>query len=241
MTRVRVLVADDHAVLRECVVKLIDAQPDMGVVAQASSGREATQLAQRFHPDVAVLDISMPDMDGAEAAEAIRATCPGCRVLALTRHADQCYLRRLLGAGATGYVLKKAAGGVLIGAIRTVSQGHIYVDADLVGGLVSRALAPLETGGERTRGNAELTSREEQVLRLIAWSYSNKEIAARLGISVKTVESYKATALQRLGMRSRTDILRYAIVHKWLSEDADPDAERKPVDAKGAIRRTKLG
>jgi DNA-binding NarL/FixJ family response regulator len=223
MNSLRVLVADDHAVLREGLAMLIDAQPDMGVVAQARGGREATQLAQRFHPDVVVLDISMPDLDGAEAAEQIRADCPGAHVLALTRHADQGYLRRLLRAGATGYVLKKTAGDALIDAIRTVSQGGTYIDASLVGGLVSRALSASETSDEPMRRRAELTEREEQVLRLIAWGQSNKEVAAKLGISVKTVESYKATALDKLRLRSRTDILRYALAQKWLSEDADPE------------------
>lgn len=219
----RVLVADDHAVLREGLTMLIDAQPDMGVVAQARGGREATQMAQRFRPDVVVLDVSMPDLDGAEAAEQIRADCPGSHVLALTRHADQGYLRRLLRAGATGYVLKKTAGDALIDAIRTVSQGGTYIDSSLVGGLVSRALSASETSDEPMRRRAELTEREEQVLRLIAWGQSNKEVAAKLGISVKTVESYKATALDKLRLRSRTDILRYALAQKWLSEDADPE------------------
>jgi DNA-binding NarL/FixJ family response regulator len=223
MSSLRVLVADDHAVLREGLAMLIDAQPDMGVVAQARGGREATQLAQRFHPDVVVLDVSMPDLDGAEAAEQIRAGCPGSHVLALTRHADQGYLRRLLRAGATGYVLKKTAGDALIDAIRTVSQGGTYIDASLVGGLVSRALSASETSDEPVRRRAELTEREEQVLRLIAWGQSNKEVAGKLGISVKTVESYKATALDKLRLRSRTDILRYALAQKWLSEDADPE------------------
>jgi two-component system response regulator NreC len=224
MNRVRVLVADDHAVLREGLALLIGAQPDMDVVAQARGGREATHLADRHRPDVVVLDVSMPDLDGAEAAEQIRAQCPESRILALTRHADQGYLRRMLRAGATGYVLKKTAGDALIDAIRTVSNGGTYIDASLVGGLVAQVVGAPEAGDDAAmRRRAELTEREEQVLRLIAWGQSNKEVAAKLGISVKTVESYKATALEKLRLRSRTDILRYALAQKWLGEDADPE------------------
>jgi DNA-binding NarL/FixJ family response regulator len=223
MSQLRVLVADDHAVLREGLTLLIQSQPDMEVVAQARGGREATQLASRHQPDVVVLDVSMPDLDGAAAAEQIRAECPQSHVLALTRHADQGYLRRMLRAGVSGYVLKKTAADALLDAIRTVSQGGTYIDPTLVGALVARVVSTPEASEEATRRRAELTEREEQVLRLIAWGPSNKEVAAKLGISVKTVESYKATALDKLRLRSRTDILRYALTRKWLSEDADPE------------------
>jgi DNA-binding NarL/FixJ family response regulator len=221
--KLSVLLVDDHAVLREGLAMLIDAQPDMDVVAQARGGREAVRLAGGHRPDVVVLDVSMPDLDGAEAAEQIRELCPNVRILALTRHADQGYLRRLLRAGASGYMLKKAAADALIDAIRAVAAGHTYVDASLVGGLVSRVLGAPSAVSEPARRRIELTDREEQVLRLIAWGQSNKEVAAKLALSVKTVESYKATALEKLQLRSRTDILRYALAQKWLSDDADPE------------------
>lgn len=202
---------------------LIDAQPDMDVVAQARGGREATRLCAQHLPDIVVLDVSMPDMDGAEAAECMRESCPNARVLALTRHADQGYLRRLLRAGAVGYVLKRTAADALIHAIRTVARGGTYIDPSLIGGLVSRAVGtPVETAPPARR-QVELTEREEQVLRLIAWGQSNKEVAAKLGLSVKTVESYKATALQKLQLRSRTDILRYALAQRWLGDDSGPE------------------
>jgi two-component system response regulator NreC len=223
MGELRILLADDHAVLREGLTMLIDAQPDMDVVAQARGGREATRLCAQHLPDIVVLDVSMPDMDGAEAAECIRESCPSTRVLALTRHADQGYLRRLLRAGAVGYVLKRTAADALIHAIRTVARGGTYIDPSLIGGLVSRAVgAPVENT-EPARRHVELTEREEQVLRLIAWGQSNKEVAAKLGLSVKTVESYKATALQKLRLRSRTDILRYALAQRWLGSDSGPE------------------
>jgi DNA-binding NarL/FixJ family response regulator len=217
----RVLLADDHAVLRDGLTMLIDAQPDMDVVAQARGGREATRLCAIHAPDVVVLDVSMPDLDGAEAARRIRELSPQARILALTRHAEQGYLRRMLAAGASGYVLKRTAADALIHAIRTVAGGGTYIDPSLIGGLVSRAVgSPVESTDSP---RIELSEREEQVLRLIAWGQSNKEVASELGLSVKTVESYKATALQKLQLRSRSDILRYALAQHWLEDDQGPD------------------
>ena len=223
MTRLRVLLADDHAVLREGLALLIEAQPDMQVVAQARGGREAVRMAEQLHPDVAVLDVSMPDLGGAEAAEQIRQCCPKVRTIALTRHADLGYLRRMLRAGASGYVLKRTAADALIGAIRIVAEGGNYVDPSLAGALVSRTLGGGDNGNGATSHGVELSQREEQVLRLVAWGQSNKEIAGALGLSVKTVESYKATALDKLKLRSRTDILRHALGQRWLREDSDPE------------------
>src|SRR4051812_49213751 len=223
MTRLRVLLADDHAVLREGLALLIDAQPDMQVVAQARGGREAVRLTEQIHPDVAVLDVSMPDLGGAEAAEQIRQCCPKVRIVALTRHADLGYLRRMLRAGASGYVLKRTAADALIGAIRVVAEGGNYVDPSLAGALVSRTLGGGDNGNGSSSRGVELSHREEQVLRLVAWGQSNKEIAGALGLSVKTVESYKATALDKLKLRSRTDILRHALGQRWLREDSDPE------------------
>jgi two-component system response regulator NreC len=223
MTRLRVLLADDHAVLREGLALLIDAQPDMQVVGQARGGREAVRMAEQMQPDVAVLDVSMPDLGGAETAEQIRVGCPKVHTIALTRHADLGYLRRMLRAGASGYVLKRTAADALIGAIRVVAEGGNYVDPSLAGALVSRTLGGGDNGNGTTSHGVELSQREEQVLRLVAWGQSNKEIAGALGLSVKTVESYKATALDKLKLRSRTDILRHALGQRWLREDSDPE------------------
>ena len=217
MKEIRVILADDHAILRAGLAMLIDAQPDMVVVGQAADGLEAVRLAQTEAPDVAVLDVSMPKMSGAEAAQRIVCECPGTRVLALTRHADQGYLRNLLAAGATGYVLKQSVADTLIGAIRVVAEGGTYVEPTLAGRIVDRAL------GRQGKGEDTLSSREEDVLRAIAWGRSNKEIATELGLSIKTVESYKATAKQKLQLRSRTEILRYALARGWLEEDASPE------------------
>lgn len=221
--RLRVLLADDHAVLREGLRLLVEAQPDMEVVGQAGDGREALRLAAGLRPDLVVMDVSMPGLGGAEATEQLREACPGVRVLALTRHADQGYLRRLLRAGAGGYVLKKSAAEALIGAIRTVAAGGTWIDPLLAGGLVARALGTAEHRPDAERPPPGLSEREEQVLRLVAWGQSNKEVAARLGLSVKTVESYKASAQDKLQLRSRTDIVRYALAQHWLSDEQGPE------------------
>lgn len=209
--RLRILLADDHAILREGLAVLIAAEPDMEVIAQAGDGREAVRMAERDPPDVAVLDVSMPGMGGAQAAELIREQCPDTRVVALTRHADPGYLRTLLAAGAQGYVLKRSAAETLISAIRIVAQGGMYLEPSLAAAVVNRG---------KTAGSADetLSAREQDVLRAIAWGRSNKEIATMLGLSVKTIESYRSTATQKLGLRGRNAIVRYAMARGWLRE-----------------------
>jgi two-component system, NarL family, response regulator NreC len=220
--RLRVLLADDHAILREGLAMMVGSQPDLEVVAQARGGREALQLANELQPDVVVLDVSMPDLAGPEVAEQLRQQCPDTRVLALTRHADPGYLRRMLRAGAHGYVVKRAATDTLLGAIRTVAEGGSYVDPTVAGAYITRSVQRADpTSDPRVR--LPLSEREEQVLRLIAWGKSNKEVAAQLGISVKTAEFYKASALDKLQLRTRTDILRYALAEGWLGEEDDPE------------------
>jgi len=212
--KLRVLLADDHAMVREALAMLIGGQPDMEVVGQAVDGGEAVQLARETRPDIAVLDLSMPVMGGADVASRLRDECPETRVVALTRHPDAAYVRALLRAGAAGYVLKKSASDTLIQALRTVARGELYVEPSLAGALLQRTF---------TQAGAPLTGREEEVLRGVAWGYSNKEIATKLGISVKTVESYKAEALEKLGLRTRYDIVRHAISRGWLSAEGSPE------------------
>jgi two-component system response regulator NreC len=222
MAKLRVLLADDHAILRDGLAVLINGQSDMEVVAQASNGAEAIRLAKESRIDIAVLDVSMPGVGGAEAAQQIRDCCADTRVLALTRHANTGYLRRLLQAGANGYVLKKSAADALINAIRIVAQGGTYLEPSLAGAVLGRAFGPGGAGDARESRDF-LTLREEEVLRSIAWGRSNKEIATELDISIKTVESYKAAAIEKLDLRSRADIVRYAVSRGWLSEDTSPE------------------
>ena len=215
----RVLLVDDHAMLREGLSMLVDSQSDMEVVGQAGSGPEAVSSARALQPHIAVIDVSMPEGGGADATSEIVRTCPGTRVLALTRHADQATLRRMLAAGASGYVVKRAAAQALIGAMRAVLGGGTYVDPMLAGDLVARAIQPVGAAPLRARRTAMLSEREEAVLRQIAWGKSNKEVAAVLGLSVKTAEGYRANGLEKLKLRTRSDVLRYALSQGWLADE----------------------
>jgi DNA-binding NarL/FixJ family response regulator len=215
MPELRVVLADDHAVVREGLKSLIDAEPGMAVVGEAADGLTACERVLELRPDVVVMDVSMPGVGGAQAAERIKRECPGVKVLALTVHEDKGYLRQLLTAGAAGYVLKRAAPAELIRAIRTVAAGGVYLDPSLAGKVVRGFVRP--TPGEDTAaGGGELSDREVEVVRLTAAGHSNKEIASRLDLSVKTVETYKARALEKLGLGTRADLVRYALQRGWL-------------------------
>lgn len=214
MIKLRVLLADDHALIREGLRSLISAQPDMELVGEADNGRSAWQLAKKVQPDVVIMDVSMPELNGAQVTEHLRQECPDVKVLTLTVHEDQGYLRQLLKAGASGYLLKRAAVEVLIHAIRAVAAGNIYIDPALTEKVVGGYLHKETESGALLCG--ELSARETEVLRLSAWGYGNKEIAAKLGISVKTVETYKSRLMEKLGLHSRTELVRYALHQGWL-------------------------
>ena len=216
MGKLRIFLADDHPVVREGLKSLINAQPDMEVIGEAADGRLTLRRAKQLQPDVAVIDISMPELNGAQVTERLKVTCPQMRVLALTVHEDASYLRQLLQAGASGYVLKRGAAEELIHAIRTVAAGGVYLDPSLAGRLVSSYLGRQPPDPTAQRG--DLSERETEVLRLIALGYSNKEIAAQLGIGVRTVETYKTRLMEKLELRSRADIVRYAVQQGWLQE-----------------------
>lgn len=219
MNKVRILLVDNHKILREGLKMLIDAQADLQVVGQADNGEEAVQQVSNCRPDVVIMDVAMPGMGGAEATAAIKALVPAVRVLALTRHSDPGYFRRLFQAGATGYVLKKTAADELINAIRSVAAGGIYIDPALATKVAEQLGAGVPPAPSSSVGQKPLSERETEVLRLIAWGQSNKEIAAALGLSVKTVEYYKASATEKLGLPSRTAIIRYALAQGWLQDD----------------------
>jgi len=207
----RVLLADDHNVVRAGLRALVDAQADMEVVAEAADGEAACRLAAELRPDVAVVDVSMPRLSGAQATERIARECPGTRVLALTVHEDRGYLQQLMQAGASGYLLKRAAADDLIHAIRAVARGGTYLDPSLAGKVLGGLARRPAQGGA-------LSDREEEVLRLIARGFTNREIAARLEVSVKTVETHKARAMEKLGVDSRAGIVAHAIQAGWMTE-----------------------
>lgn len=210
MRKIRVFLADDHAVVREGLKALIAAQPDMEVVGEAADGQQALRAAEAS-PDVVVMDISMPELNGAQATAELTRTA-GLRVLALSVHEESTYLRSLLKAGATGYILKRSAAETLVAAIRTVAAGGMCIDPLLASQVINSFV-----GSDGTEQLAvELSEREAEVLRLIASGYSNKEIAFQMNVSVKTVESYKARAMQKLGIESRVEIVRYAMNQGWL-------------------------
>jgi DNA-binding NarL/FixJ family response regulator len=214
MAKLRVYLADDHAVVRAGLKALIDGQPDMEVRGEAGDGRTACQQVLELRPDVVVMDVSMPGLNGAQATAQLKETCPGVKVLALTVHEDKGYLRLLLEAGASGYVLKRAAAEELIHAIRMVAAGGVYLDPALAGKVVgSFVRAP---AGKSVPAGGDLSDREAEVVRLIATGHSNKEIASRLCLSVKTVETYKARSMEKLGLDSRAGLVRYALQRGWL-------------------------
>lgn len=216
MSKVRVLLADDHKMVRNGLRMVIDAQPDMAVVGEADNGRVAISLAQQLQPDVVVMDVSMPELNGLKATEQLKELCPRIKILTLTRHTDDGYLQQLLAAGVSGYVLKQSASDELVRAIRAVVAGKSYLDPAITeqvfGSVVSKRAA------RGASAEKKLSQREEEVLRLIAWGYLNKEIGDRLQISIKTAEAHKANAMTKMGMKSRIDIVRYALLQGWLNE-----------------------
>lgn len=214
MKPIRVLLVDDHALMREGVKMLLDKQDDITVVGEASEGVEALRKSAELEPDIVVMDLSMPTMDGARATEKLKELAPSIKVIALTRHVDQGYLHHAMRAGAKGYVVKKAAADELLTAIRTVAGGEPYIDPGLASKLVGSMLR--SAPAQAQVGLKPLSPREEQVLRLIALGHSNSEIAAQLGISVKTVEYQRARGMSKLGMRSRVDIIQHAVREGWL-------------------------
>lgn len=218
MSEIRVLIAEDHETVREGLRMIVDAQADMLVVGEAANGRAAITLAQELKPDVLLMDVSMPELNGLKAAAKLKRTAPDIKILTLTRHADEAYLQELLQAGISGYVLKQSVSSELLRAIRAVAAGGNYLDPAITGKVFGSYAGKNARPRGETRG-AQLTERESEVLRFIALGYSNKEIAEQQDISVKTVEAHKANALQKLDMRSRKDIVRYAILKGWLQEN----------------------
>jgi len=214
MTQVRIFLADDHAVVREGLKALIAAQPGMTVIGEAADGLDACRQIAEQLPDIVVMDVSMPGLTGAQATERLHQECPSVKVLALTVHEDKGYLRQLLAAGAAGYVLKRAVGDELIHAIRIVAGGGIYLDPSLAGRVVGAFVRRPNDGGQAI--SVELSEREIAVIQLTAAGYSAKEIATQLDLSAKTVETYKARAMDKLGLLSRADIVRYAVQKGWL-------------------------
>lgn len=210
MAKIRVLICDDHTILREGIRLLLNAQPDIEVVGETSDGRDAVAQARALKPDVILMDIAMPLLNGLEATRQIRRDDPNARVLVLTMYESDEYVAQMLEAGATGYVLKKVAGSELVYAIRAVYQGEAFLYPSITKRLVEDYLRRVELGQERTSLDV-LTDREREILQLIAEGHTNKEIADLLSLSIRTVQNHRAHLMQKLGIHDRGDLIKYAI------------------------------
>ena len=214
MKKIRVVLAEDHESVRQGLRLLLETKNDIEIVADAANGRVALDRVKALKPDVAVLDLAMPEMNGLAATKAIKRAAPQVNVVALTRHADDAYVQELLSAGASGYVLKQSPIEELLKAIRAVAAGDRYLDSTLVARNAKAYLSRYSSEPSRP----PITDREASVLRLMAIGHSNKEIAGALDIAVKTVEVHKANAMRKLNLRGRIDVVRYAVLSGWLQD-----------------------
>ena len=208
---IRLLIADDHGVIRAGLQALFNAEPDLLVVGEAADGFNTLQLAQKLEPDVILVDVSMPGMGGVELIQYIKEVLPQAHTLILTVHEDEGLLREAIEAGASGYIVKRAIGSELIDAIRTVNMGNLYIHPTMTRALLKDIYAepPSEEPSDESLVST-LTPREIEVLGFIAQGYTNRQIATDLGISVRTVEGHRANLVDKLGLQSRVDLMRYA-------------------------------
>ena len=207
---IRLLLADDHAVVRSGLRLLLEAQPDLAIVGEAENGEEAIRRTAELRPDVVLMDIEMPGMNGIEAARRIKAQSPGTSVLALTMYEDDQYFFEMLRAGASGYVPKRAAPDELASAIRAVSRGEVFIHPSLAGRLVQDYLQRRDVEVQE-QPTGDLTPREQEVLTLIAQGLSNNEIADQLVISAKTVDRHRENIMRKLNLHNRVDLVKYAL------------------------------
>jgi DNA-binding NarL/FixJ family response regulator len=215
MTRTRIVLADDHPIVLDGLRNLLAAEHDFELVGEATSGLAALKLIRDKRPDVAVLDISMPELNGIVLSRRLAGEIPALRVLVLTLHEDRAYLNQALEAGVRGYVLKRSAVENLVQAIRAVTVGGLYVDPAISSALTDRKRTSARLVADRGATPA-LTEREAAVLKMAALGFTNKEIAARLDVGVKSVETYKARGLEKLDLRTRAELVRYASAQGWL-------------------------
>jgi two-component system response regulator NreC len=207
---IKVLIADDHAIVRTGLRAVIKAEAEMELIGEATGGYETIALVEEYPPDVLVLDLSMPDLDGIEVTKQIKSQYPDICILILTIHEDEALLRAALKAGASGYILKRAAEAELISAVHKILMGELYVDPSMVRMLLS---VDVHTPVVQPKPTEELTPREMEVLKLIAQGYTNRQIGEELHISIRTVESHRANLSGKLGLQSRVELVRYAREH----------------------------
>lgn len=220
MAEITLLIADDHVVLRAGLRMLLDAQSNMKVVAEADNGAQVLALAVKLQPDLILLDLTMPNLGGLEALPLLRRAVPATRILILTMHDDESYLRQALRDGASGYVLKKAADTELISAIHSVMRGEVYIHASMTRFLIEELL-PADVGAS-TNPWDNLSEREREVLLLVARGYTSAKIAERINLSPKTVETYRARGMEKLDLRSRAALVQFALSHNLLDQTQTP-------------------
>ncbi|HEY8530753.1 MAG TPA: response regulator transcription factor [Limnochorda sp.] len=209
MTPIRVLIVDDQQMIREGISLILKSHPDIEVVGEAANGREALAKVEETQPDVVLMDISMPELNGIDATAMVKRRFPKVKVLTLTVHDAEGYILQLLRAGASGYIVKKAAGDELVEAIRAVHRGDYYLHPTVTRQVIEEYMRQIREG---TRGPEDLlTARERQIVQLAAEGYKNREIAERLNISLKTVETHRANIMQKLNISDRVELVRYAI------------------------------
>lgn len=211
--RHRITLADDHPVVLAGLRNLVQAEADMELVGEAATGLSALRMIREMQPDVAVVDVSMPELNGIALSRRLATECPAVRLLVLTLHEDRAYLKQALEAGVRGYVLKRSAAENLIHAIRAVLVGGLYVDKAIADRMFDRG-SP--RASRSVSAAAELTDRETEVLKLVALGFTNKEIARKLDVGTKSIETYKARGSSKLDLRTRADIVRYASAQGWL-------------------------
>lgn len=211
MTPLKVFLADDHGMIRAGLKALIELDPTLTVVGEARDGEEVIARVPVLAPDILVLDITMPKLSGTQAARHLRSACPRVKIIALSMHDDPGHFRELMEAGVAGYALKLAAADELLRAIHVVAEGKFYLDPSLTGELLKLCV------GSTGHTKADLSDREDRVLRMVAEGYSTKEISAALSLSVKTVDTYKLRSMEKLGLKSRVDIIRHARQAGWFN------------------------
>jgi DNA-binding NarL/FixJ family response regulator len=226
----RIVLADDHTLVRDGLRRVIEAEADFNVVGEAANVAATIAEVAALRPDVLVLDVTMPGGGGIAALGEIRKASAATRILVLTMHEDPAYLRIALASGASGFLVKHAAGRELVAAIHAVLQGRTYVDPVLAGVALHEVLQPPPAQAAQETGPERLSPRETQVLRDLALGFTNREVAERLAVSVKSVETYRARLFDKLGVERRADLVRYAIAHNLMTDD-DTDDDKEPVGA----------